>query len=165
MEEKFPKWEDSGIQLISSSSEYTCVSLGKKRAVLNEKMYEFSPFLFFQKWKFKTLSWSLNTYFCSYNHSSSERRKSFQTCAARRIISGATILHPSDPQTISILFLLCAPLWGRDPSTWQAARTVHTEFVCRCCPSHLRIPRTQNTWPEYVLGLLNSRTQILSKKN
>ena len=75
MEEKFPKWEDSGIQLISSSSEYTCVSLGKKRAVLNEKMYEFSPFLFFQKWKFKTLSWSLNTYFCSYKGSHNVLKK------------------------------------------------------------------------------------------
>jgi len=93
-------------------------------------MYEFSPFLFFQKWKFKTLSWSLNTYFCSYNHSSSEQRKSFQTYAARQIISGATILHPSDPQTSQIHPLLpvwlCAPPvrpWPVDATRQHAQRT------------------------------------------
>jgi len=51
MEEKFPKWEDSGIQLISSSSEYTCVSLGKKRAVLNEKNVRILSVSIFSKMK------------------------------------------------------------------------------------------------------------------
>jgi len=49
------------------------------------------------------------------------------------------------------------------PST--ALFSLTTEFVCRCRPSHRRIPRAQNSSPGYVRARPNSSPQILSKKD